>query len=530
MKKFFLLLIILSVSASAQIIYTPLKNDIYDFLERMSLKEIIQYHDEVKPFSRKKIASFLSIISKKENLLNEVEKEKLEWYKSEFAVELNIKENQRWYLYSYNDSLFNLKVYPLAGYGISHTGDESGHVRWIGGGFYAAYSDWFGASLDLRDKGEFGGNVDRVKMFSPETGAFFKGAPDGIEFSDVKGSISFDWNWGSVGLMKDYMRWGHGKFGQIIISEKSPSFPFIRLDIHPVEWLRFYYIHGWLNSLVLDSSDFYYTYPNSIEPRLREKYINKYIAANFLSITPLNWIDFSIGNSIIYSGDLRPEFFIPFMFFKFLDHNTGRGDKNDGNGQIFFDIALKPKEFIFYSTLFIDVVEIRNILKNDFHNTWVGYTFGGKKIDFFIPNLDFTVEYTRVNPWVYEHKDQTTTYKNLDFDIGHWIGQNAYQLKFQFDYEFMRGLKFKLYSEIIRKGGLKDIYFGYEDDSPEKFLYHPLRKDFDVGFEASYEPFHDLFGVFKYKYSNIKDEDVQRTPNFMLGKKNSFGFTVFYGL
>ena len=30
-----------------------------------------------------------------------------------------------------------------------------------------AYSDWFGFSFDIRDKGEFGDNVDQNKYFSP---------------------------------------------------------------------------------------------------------------------------------------------------------------------------------------------------------------------------------------------------------------------------------------------------------------------------------------------------------------------------
>ncbi len=165
-----------------------------------------------------------------------------------------------------------------------------------------------------RDKGEFGDNVDKDKSFSPQTGANYKGAPNGIEYNDVKGSLTFDWNWGSVSIIKDYFNWGHGNFGQLILSSKPPDYPRIELHLKPTDWIRFSYIHGWLNSLVIDSSSIQYEHAGSLDPRIKESFINKYIAANLLTITPLSGLDISVGNSFVYSGDLRPEMFIPFLF------------------------------------------------------------------------------------------------------------------------------------------------------------------------------------------------------------------------
>ncbi len=391
-KRHHLILLLLIISfctfiTNAQVVYEPIHKDIYTFLNRMSLKHIIHTDDEALPFSRAYIASLLIKVDENGNSLNPVEKDELEFHKSEYFFELRTSglshqlqrnnyelNNERWYLFSYSDSLFNLKLSPIAGYGISTTGSKNGYTRWFGAMSYASYSNWFGASIDIRDKGEFGDNVDKNKSFSPERGAWYKGAPNGIEYSDVKGSINFNWNWGSVSLIKDYISWGHGSFGNLILSDKSPSYPFIKLQLKPVEWFRFNYIHGWLNSLVFDSSKFYLTHINSIEPELSKSYINKYIAANMFTFTPWQHIDVSFGNSIVYSGDLRPEFFIPFLFFKFLDHNTGRGNVNDGNGQMYIDISVKlPETYHFYSTLFVDVTEIRNILENNFANTWIGF-------------------------------------------------------------------------------------------------------------------------------------------------------------
>ncbi|MDO8550607.1 MAG: hypothetical protein Q7S39_10730, partial [Ignavibacteria bacterium] len=70
----------------------------------------------------------------------------------------------------------------------------------------------------------------------------------------------------------------------------------------------------------------------------------------------------------------------------------------------------------------------------------------------------------------------------------------------------------------------------YSPDRGDNFLYSPVRKDIKLGFEASYEIIHDFFAKAFYSYSDITDENLTRTPSFLLGKKHSFGFTVHYGM
>lgn len=541
---FALLLSGLFNTGSAQTVFVPLENDVYEFLDRMSLKAIINIDNEVLPFSRKYISGKLSEIEQKSKspkfLLSEIDKEELEFYRQEFFYEITsdldtIKStyNERWFLYSYSDSLFNLKLSPIAGYGISVTNDLSGHTRWIGASAFGNYSDWFGFSFDIRDKGEFGNNIDKTKYFSPLRGAWSKNAPDGIEYSDVRGSINFNWKWGNISLIKDYLRWGHGKFGQIILSDKAPSYPQIRLQLKPTNWLRFNYIHGWLSSQVYDSSSFYYSYPGTLSENLIKSYIPKYIAANMITVSPINWLDISAGNAVIYGGDIRPEFLIPFMFYKFLDHNSGRGDVNDANGVMYFDLSAKyPANFQFYGTMFIDVTEVRNILDNNFKNTWIGFTLGGKSVDLFFNNFDLTLEYTRINPWVYEHKNEVTNYKHLKYPLGHWLGQNADQLRLQFNYQFIRGLKFTIFAEFVRKGGMDEINYAYSDTHNENFpfLYKPLRSEKRIGIDAQFEFIHDSIIKSSYIYSEITDDNNYREPIFLRGCKNSLSITLFYGI
>src|SRR3989337_3797526 len=259
LKHTFLILILVFIPSilNAQVVFVSVDNGVYAFLERLSLKQIIKLDDEVKPYSRVYIAQKLSEIRKHNEKLNNVETDELAFYLQEYKYEYeklsprqartdnrqarteNGEITSRWFLYSYEDSLFNLKFSPIAGYGLSSEDGNSGHTRWVGASVFATYSDWFGLSFNIRDKGEFGNNVDRNKYFSPLTGAWYKGAPNGIEYSDLRGGINFNWDWGSISLLKENIHWGHGKFGQLILSAKPPSYPHIRFSIKPTEWLRF---------------------------------------------------------------------------------------------------------------------------------------------------------------------------------------------------------------------------------------------------------------------------------------------------
>lgn len=526
-----LLVVILFPLTAGQTIYTPVNATVYDFLERISLKGIIKYNDEVKPFSRQEIGKLLLEIDKQKINLNEVEKDELKWQLEEYAAETGY-QNERWFLYSHRDSLFNMTVSPVAGYKLSNNKGKSAYHRWWAFKFWGTYGDYFGAGFEYRDNTESGSGADRKKLFSPETGYFVTTSQQtSFDYSDVRGSISLDWDWGNISLIKDYTQWGHGKFGQIILSDKAPSYPHIRLQLQPAPWFRFSYIHGWLNSMVYDSAYFMYNNTGSSNPTLRRKYVDKYIAANMITVSPFDWIDVSAGNSFIYGGSPRWEMFIPFMYYKVMDHNTGRQGIDDGNGMIFFDTKIKyPETYKFYGTLLIDVLEIRQILKGNWWTSWFGITLGGKKIDLVIPNLDVSIEYTRLNPWIYENRDEVSTYKHLNYVLGHWIGQNADQAVFRLDYKPLHNLKVSLTTELIRKGGLKDISFAYKNRVYLPFLYEPLRKEISVELKSVYELYHDAFAEFSYKFTDIKDEDKTRTPEWMKGSKHSFSFAVYYGM
>lgn len=538
----FLIFATMSPLIFSQALYENVDSRAGTFLLRQNLKGNIEFDSEVRPYTRINIAQKLAELKLAQFDLNPTEIDEFNFLLQEYFVELSRinpdiiqDQTRRYHLYSYSDSLFDFTFSPIVGYGITSRGGSSGYERWGGAGVTFQYANWFNGEISIRDKGEFGDKIDREKSLTEKRGAWYKGAPDGIEYSDVIGSIGVSWSWGSLSLRKDYLRWGNGEFGQVILSDKAPSYPHLYLQLKPASWLRFSYIHGWLNSLVPDSSQFYFTYPGKISQSLSTAYRRKYIAANYLTFTPYDRLDISLGNAAVYSGDIRPEFLIPFMFFKLLDHNSGRGDVQDANGAMFFDVSFKyPNNFQFYSSLFIDVTEIRNILKDDFRNTWTAYTLGVRGVDVITPNLDFVLEYSRINPWVYEHRDQVTTYKHIHYPLGHWLGQNGDHLKLRFSYPILFNLKTEVFAERLRKGGIDEIYYAYNyqnySDDKFSFLYGSIRKSTKIGCSITYEYIHDLNLQLNYSYSSGSDDDKIRSVLLPVGQIHDFSLTLFYGL
>jgi len=441
---------------------------------------------------------------------------------------------ERWWLFDYTDDQFAFRLSPVFGYGVRLVSGETNNIRWPGAKVFGYGGDWFGASFEYVDFGETGSNTDKSKKFTPVTGAFVNNQTGStFEYSDVKGSVSFNWSWGYISVIKDYQTWGSGQFSQLILSTKAPSFTQVRFHVNPVSWFRFNYYQGWVNSLIYDSTAFFWSHPESISPSEITPYKDKYVVSNLATFTPVGWLDVSLGNAFVYGPHFRFETLIPFLYYKVMDHNTGRIRGDDGNGMIFFDFKVRsPRNFAFYGTAYIDVINLRDLLNGRFDNQWVAFTLGAKRYNLFLPMLDVSLEYTRINPWNYENRNDLTSYKHLGYQLGHWIGQNADQLRLQVNYSHFRGLRHFAYVEWVRKGIEADIAIAYNAKKfgTVPFLQSPLRSDFRFGFETAWEPFHELKLRGYYEFSSISDEDPLRTPKYLRGDNHSLGLILSYGI
>lgn len=547
-KRIFLFLA-LSYIAFAQVVYEPLHRDVYLFLSRLSQKSVIVFDDQVRPVSRKYIAQKLIEASEKLDELTSLEKEELDFYNQDFKREFdfinNIKTNSsetiiagydsgsRLRLFGYRDNLFSINLSPILGIKIGSRDNEKLTHIWNGIYTYGYIDKYIGFSFDFRDNLEQGNTIDKHKEFSNVTGVdartdenIIDYPPNKMEYSGLDAVIATDWSWGSFSFGKDFHEWGYAESGLLVLSQKPPSYGFVRLDIKPVDWFRFNYMHGWLSSDVLDSNSFFYTETGT----LSFDYKNKYFAHHSITLTPLEGLDLSLGESIVYDDELEFLYLIPIMFFRVADHQlSNQTNEAGGNSQFFLSISSRGhiKNTHLYGTLFIDEITLNGISDPEKQRNQLGFTLGGSVTDLPIDNLTFKIEYTKNYPFVYNHYTQSQDYKSSGYNLGHWMGHNADLIYASLNYRIMRGLQATVWGQFIRKGEEGNIDQQYVQPQPP-FLFG-LRKNYGyLGAEIKYEYTHELFAKLSYQTTNSSVQ--QENLSFIDTRLNEFYFSVYYGL
>ncbi|WP_348345047.1 capsule assembly Wzi family protein [Ignavibacterium sp.] len=512
---------------------------IYDFLESMSAKGVIEFHSELKPVSRKTLASYLVQLESNKNRLSELEQELLEKYRIEFEPELRllanpddgkksefIKTRNRLRLFEYYSNDFSFYADPVFSVEAGSFYDKNLVIRRNGfsiGGYYGKHWSY---SLKFFDNEETGDNLDKSKRFTREQSvSITKEKSNSFEYDEVTAAVSYDWSNGSLSINKDYLSFGSGNFGKIILSDKAPPFPFIRLDFKPADWLSFFYFHGFLQSNVSDSNTFRY---NSIPGRTTILEVPKYIAFHSLSFYPTDNLSLSVGESIIYSERIQPIYFIPIMFFRVADHYLGTGNASaTGNAQMFMDFSYLNRiiQTKFYSTLFIDELSFNSLFEGG-NLSAVAFTVGIESYNL-LPQLKLFLEYSRVNPFVYMNSVDAQLYSNDGYKMGHWIESNGDIIAGGIKKSFTAELSSEINLWYFRKGKTEDPVEQYRSPYPE-FLSGSKRYEKGMEFNISYSPIIPVSVMLHYIYTDISDDESFRTTPFKFGKKNSIMLKLSY--
>jgi hypothetical protein len=509
-RSFFCLAVflVLSTPLSAQTVYLPATHEVYKFLDVMAAKNIIMdYRDAVKPLSRQAIAKFLIRIDSLNTQLTRVEQEQLKFYKKEFYQELkNLNDNnvvdERWHLYSYQGAPTQFAVDLIGSASREHLADGKSFSEITNGIFaYGYVGSNVGAYFYYHDSHDGGSYVGTLGTQSGSRASLrpLSPLPAVVISNPLMSSSTFDYDvfygqvnvdLGFVTLTGEQMQnvWGSGENGNIILSTKAPAYPQLKLHARLSKDIEFTYIHGWLFSGIIDSSQTYNTQYWGIRPI----YMNKYIAANMLEFTPWNGVNIAVGESEIYGGPGRsPEllYLIPIMLFKTAEHSLN----NQDNSQIYFNFKFDVvKNFDFYLPIFIDELSTSKVFSPTQNHNQLGFTAGGNAYDLFYHDTRINVEYTRMNPWVYNHQYVEDTYQNHGVNLGDWIGQNADLFTVSMYHRPMYNLEIGLKFQSLRKGGKESTYYQYFANEPS-LLYGPITKQQSFGIVGSYQPLRDLY-------------------------------------
>jgi hypothetical protein len=563
----FLFIFIPGIVLYSQEVPHPVSNTgIYEFLDELAGMQIIEINSAVKPYSRLFIANRLKEADEERDQLNPRQQKELDFYLLDFGKEIMLNMHNRptailqdyktflWRkgvkasrhegfmtfggedaedsssrgktirlrrdLFYYRDSLFSITINPILGgeiftnssgkayYG-RNFGEARGYVQnW---GFYASLRDNHEKPL-----------LGLPQYLTKREGGHIKG---GTDWSEMQGGITWSWKWGNAGFVKDRQQWGNNYNGANIFGGNNPTFVQLRLNIKPAKWFEFNYFHGWLNSMVVDSSRSYWV-SDSYGTDYREAYHKKYIAANMFTFTPVRNLNISAGNSIVYDDrHFNPVYLIPLFFYKSVDHSYTSGIDNM-NSQTFIDVSSRNiKNLHLFVTLFVDELSVARFIKDDEWN-FFSWKTGFRLSNFPLQNLSFTTEFTYSYPLTYQHYVPTLTFETQNYNLGHYLRDNSRELYFAFDYKPVRTLNIGMYLTDAIRGP------DYTELGTDRIGNPPLTsvewQSTIFGLKASYQIINDLYVWIHYSNSDVRG-DERWSPEYFYGHKNTLNMGMTFG-
>jgi len=221
-------------------------------------------------------------------------------------------------------------------------------------------------------------------------------------------------------------------------------------------------------------------------------------------------------------------FLLPVAFYKAIDHTLNAGVDNM-NSQLFVSLSSRNlKHFHLYGTVFLDEVAIDRVF-NDEEFNFMSYKAGLSST--IVPNLRVTAEYTWTNALTFMHYVPTTTFESNQYNLGHYLEDNARDLYASVSWSPWRTLRVKAYLNKSLKapdhtelGTMPRAGF----PSFEPIVWESMK----LGALLSVQLVNDLCLRIGYKWREVKGEETyldRWTPDEYHGQTNTFHFGINYG-
>lgn len=151
----------------------------------------------------------------------------------------------------------------------------------------------------------------------------------------------------------------------------------------------------------------------------------KYAAMHHFSINAAKWLNLGLFESVIFGRENHFElsYLVPIIFLRSIEGQNGSPD----NANIGADFKTNfGKSFQAYGQFMLDELNFQEIRKD---KTWwankYGLQLGAKYIDVFgISNLDLQLEWNKIRPFTYQHRDTVTAYTHYNQPLAHPKGAN----------------------------------------------------------------------------------------------------------
>jgi hypothetical protein len=254
--------------------------------------------------------------------------------------------------------------------------------------------------------------------------------------------------------------------------------------------------------------------------------LNKFMAANMFTFTPIKHLSFSFGNSIIYAEqNIQAAYLIPIAFYKSLDHLLTKGIASQNqNSQLFASLSIRPvKHLQIYGSFYIDEFNFSRLNPSNAESNPMSYLVGFNWSGWPIRGLSLKGEFVRTNIACYTHSIDALTWATNDFNMGHYMGDNAQSIYAEVSYRPIRGMVLKLsytndmkfnsyaYLRIYRgdDGVIRDG--GISQTISQKAFDHCIYRNDELRFDGIYEVHPNMYLTVSLGYNNACGYDNKKT-------------------
>lgn len=537
----------------AQNIPVPLTQvKLYDFLDELLADGVLVHQTAVRPYSRKQVATMLLEAQDADSLLNIRQKRDLAFYLNEYALErdtmvsnyvqytdhstYNVSLADPQFSYRSKDSMFKMRLRPILGGNLLMSKKGVIFHRWYGAELQMDIAKHLSIWGSLRDNSWSGDWLSKTYFptdndrrlgarihygasqlqpaLMPIAGVQYKEANYGGDFSDSKGGISLYAWWGSISVQRENIRWGDAYHASNILSGRAPAAPMISLQLTPCKWFQFDYFHAWLVSNIVDST-YYYVEETTNGTVRNYRPMNKFMAANMFTFTPIKQLSISFGNSIIYAErSIQAAYFIPIAFYKSLDHLLTKGLRTQNqNSQAFASLSVRPVEHLhLYGSMFVDEIKFSRFKPSNKENNPLSYLVGFNWSGWPVKGLSLKAEFVRSYIASYIHSIEVLDYTTNSFDMGHYLGDNAQSIYAELAYRPIRGMLIKAsYTNDTKYNSYAYLRNNISATIAQKPFDHAIFRNEVVQLDGVYEVHPNMYMTLTLQYNHARGFDNIKT-------------------
>ncbi|HET9130581.1 MAG TPA: hypothetical protein VFO86_06525, partial [Terriglobia bacterium] len=154
-----------------------------------------------------------------------------------------------------------------------------------------------------------GGYPDMVNGLSPQPAYSISRSYGslGFDYDDTEMQLGFRFGAAQLFIEKIRNTWGYGRSGSVVLSDRAPSYPQLRLAVQILPDFKYTMLVGDLYSGLLDSSLSYIDYTDGSYSHYRRVVRPKYLMAHVFEFSPVDQLNLAFGEEMVVSDRFAPE-------------------------------------------------------------------------------------------------------------------------------------------------------------------------------------------------------------------------------